>query len=122
MNVLNTIERETVVNGGCSYSLSVGDLILPGSPLYALSLHKELEEIIPMEEFGVSRIRMFIIKNSEVLWQPNIAVGTWVLNDRVYLDVTTLLDKGQTTLEQLREMTTDQMAAWDMEINQIVNL
>ena len=122
MNVIDQIERATIVDGGCTYSLSAGEMILPGSPLYVLSLHKEVEEIIPLSEFDVTKIRMFIIKNSSELWSPSQAIGTWVENDRVFLDIVTLFDKGQLSLEELHNMSTDQVAAWDMETNEIIYL
>lgn len=122
MEVLHLIERETIKNGGCTYSLPHASLISPGEPLYSLSLHKELEEIVSMEEFDMNRIKMYIIKNSEILWSPNVALGTWVDEDRVYLDVATLFDKSQVSLDELRGMSTNQLAAWDIENNQVINL
>lgn len=122
MNVINQIERATVVDGGCTYSLSAGEMILPGSPLYVISLHKAEEEIILLDDFDVTKIRMFIIKNSAELWQPNIAIGTWVHEGQVYLDIVSLFDKGQTGLEELHSISTDQLAAWDMDTNEVVTL
>lgn len=120
MNVINLIELETLTNGGCTYSLSAGEII-SNSPLYALSLHKKVEEIIDIDQFDMNKIKMFIIKNSELLWQPNIAIGTWINENKVYLDVTTLFDKGKTTLEELKTVREDQLAAWDMETNEVIN-
>ena len=123
MSVISRIIGDTLSGkGGCTYSLSDGERIIFGSPFYALSLHKELEEIIPVEELNETHIKMFIIKNSELLWQPNVAIGTWVNEEQVYLDVTTLFSKHHTSLEQLRAMSTDQLAAWDMETNEVINL
>jgi hypothetical protein len=120
MNVINQIEMETIKNGGCSYSLSAGSFVPPGSPLYTISLHKELEEIYPIDEFDSTKLQMFIIKNGELLWMPQNVIGTWMNEGLVYVDITTLFDKGNTTPEQLQEMRGDQMAAWDMETNEVI--
>ena len=115
MEILQQIESKTLTNGGCTYAISFGEFIEEGYPLYGLSLHKELEEIIPKQEFDSNRLRGFILKHSELLWQPNVALGTWEYEGSIYLDVTTLFDKLQTSLEELKSYTTDQIAAWDFE-------
>ena len=122
MNVLHLIESETLLKNGCTYSLPRAELILPGYPYYSLSLHKDLEEIIPIEEFSIGRIKMFIIKNSELLWYSDVCVGTWVHEGNVYLDVSSLFSKEATTIEELKSLATDQIAAWDFELSQEIKL
>ena len=122
MTTSELIETETLSKGGCTYSVYMARNIIPGESLFSLSLHKELEEIIPVAEFNANSVKMFILKNSEVLHHSDIAMGTWVNGDEVYLDVSTLFSKHTTTLEELKAKVSDQLAAWDIELNEEIKL
>lgn len=121
MRTLEFLEEKTLQDGGVTYSLEEG--LLLGRPFYAISLHKELEEIIPKKEFNADKIKMFIIKNDKILWEDIRAIGTWIYNDDVYLDVTTVFPKDgpcAVTEEELANLAyhNGQLAAWDLELNQ----
>jgi hypothetical protein len=96
--------------------------LIKDAPFYSISLRKDLEEIFPLEELNAERIKFFIIRNSEELWKQDNAVGGWVYENNVYLDVVTLFAKHLTTLEQLKEVAAigKQIAAYDLELNKTI--
>lgn len=120
MQVIELIEVKTHSEGGCTYSLMESRMLTAGEPLYLVSLHKELEEVYLLKEFSASDIRLFIISNSDLLWSPGMAIGTWVNEGKVYLDVTTVIDKRSCSVEDLKELVKDQIAGWDMETNEVI--
>lgn len=121
VSISEAIEIKTLTEGGCTFSVVNEKLLSAGEPVYLISLHKELEEIIPVAEFNTNTVKMFILKNYELLQDPSTALGTWVNEGSVYLDVTTIVDKENSSIEELKAMTTDQLAGWDLELNEVIN-
>lgn len=123
MEIIEIIQNKTLKDKGCTYSLELRKMIEPGEPFYIVSLHKELEEIIPLDEFGYSKIQMFMLKNSEQVNMSGRAIGTWIHESSVYIDVVTLIDKRSvSSIDELRELAPDQLAAWDAETNSEISL
>ena len=79
------LHSEILKEGGCSYSLTYGDVA--GKKGYAVSIHKDRETLIPMEDFTTNDVRNFILENTDLLASPDKLVGAWIEKGDVYLDV-----------------------------------
>lgn len=109
----------TLKDGGCTYGLLDDKIFLPGSPYYALSLHKECEEIIPLKDFSVQDLTKFVAKHLDK-FESGLCLGTWVNAGKVYLDITQLFHKDYFTLFEIKLSAVDQIAAWDLETSTLI--
>jgi len=109
----------TLKDGGCTFGPIGDQIFLPGSPYYALSLHKECEEIIPLKEFSVESIWQYLARHKEK-FDSGLCLGTWVHEGNVYLDITQLFHKDYFTLFEIKLRAVDQIAAWDLETSTLI--
>lgn len=118
MNLEQVLYR-TLKDGGCTYGLLDDKIFLPGSPYYALSLHKECEEIIPLRDFSVLDLAVYVARYRDK-FESGLCLGTWVHEGRVYLDITQLFHKDYFTLFEIKLSAVDQIAAWDLETSTLI--
>lgn len=109
----------TLKDGGCTYGLLDDKIFLPGSPYYALSLHKECEEIVPLKDFSVQDLTMYVAKHLDK-FESGLCLGTWVNHGKVYMDISQLFHKEYFSLGEIQALATDQIAAWDLETSTII--
>ena len=109
----------TLKNGGCTYGPLDDEIFLPGSPYYALSLHKDCEEVVPLKDFGVESIWGYAARHKDK-FVSGFCLGTWVHEGNVYLDITQLFHKDYFTLSEIHAMNDDQIAAWDLETSELM--
>lgn len=120
MNIEAIVYR-TLKDDGCTYSPLEDHIFLPGSPYYALSLHKECEEIIPLSDFSVDKLWEYIAKHKDK-FDEGLCLGTWLYAGKVYLDITQLFYKEYFTLHEVVAKSKDQLAAWDLETSRLISL
>lgn len=120
MNLKNLVDV-TLKTGGCTYDIQTGPV--DSIPYYALSIHKHLEWRVALHVFGEKHIKGFISSNTDHLLEDNRCIGTWISNNEVYIDVISLFCKDETNLEGLEAiaLANQQVAAWDLETNTIIN-
>ena len=120
MNLKNLVDI-TLTKGGCTYDIQTGPV--DNIPYYALSIHKHLEAKVPVTVFNEKDVKIYISRNIDELLVDNRCIGTWVHNEEVYLDVISIFHKNDTNLEGLKVIATanEQVAAWDLESNTIIN-
>lgn len=122
MNLKNLVDV-TLKTGGCTYDIQTGPV--DSIPYYALSIHKHLEERVPATVFNEKDVKIFISKNIDELLVDDRCIGSWINpdNNEVYLDVISLFRKDETNLEGLEAiaLANQQVAAWDLETNTIIN-
>lgn len=118
MNLEKVLYR-TLKDGGCTYGLLDDKIFLPGSPYYALSLHKECEEIIPLKDFDSSDLAVYVVRYRDK-FESGLCLGTWVDHGKVYLDITQVFHKEYYDLNNVRDLATDQIAAWDLETSTLI--
>jgi len=77
--------------GGSTINLSRGSLGRREG--YAVSLYPEISEVIPGKDISPGRVRKFIEKNSELLKDPRLSIGTWYDKEsgKSYLDVSAVI-------------------------------
>ena len=80
---------------GASYSVTTGENLW-GSNLYAVGIYPDREESCPSAQLSVERIRQYIERNIDVLYEPNHCIGLW-LNDQgsVIFDISRTTPSGQ---------------------------
>ena len=81
---LRKITSEILSEGGVTYSLRYGKVSKKG---YAASPYKARELVIPVKEFGDNDVRNFTLDNGDLLSLHDHALGAWVEDGQVYLDV-----------------------------------
>ena len=117
---LTDIVRVTKEKGGVSYSLYNNDMA--NTPNYALSIYKDKETIIPLDEFNDEYIKQFIFLNGDILHEENVMIGTWVHEGNVYLDIALLYPKDIFTSDVIKNIARDnkQLAYFDLETMQSI--
>lgn len=116
---LEQVLYRTLKDGGCTYILLDDKIILPGSPYYALSLHKECEEIIPLKDFSAQSLNTYVAKHLDK-FESGLCLGTWVNHGKVYLDISQIFHKEYFSLSEIQAEATDQIAAWDLETSTLI--
>jgi hypothetical protein len=122
MNIVQQIVERTRKDGGCTYGLLEGRFVEAGEPFYSMSLDKNLEAIIVNHRFDEMEMRGYIENNIDRLLMGGHAVGTWMYEGRVYLDVVYLFKKDLYNELDLIEFASDQIAAWDFEFSKEIKL
>jgi hypothetical protein len=116
---LEQVLYRTLKDGGCTYGLLDDKIFLPGSPYYALSLHKECEEVVPLKDFSVQDLTVYVARHLDK-FESGLCLGTWVHEGKVYLDITQLFHKDYFTLYEIKAMGTDQIAVYDLETSELI--
>lgn len=116
---LKDIVPVTIKDGGCTYSLVEGDM--KGTRNYVVAL-KGNEMVVPKESFNVFCIKQYVRDNIEWLCELYgvFAIGTWVHEDQIYLDVVRLYDKDKYALGFIKDtiVKQNQISGWDLELDQ----
>ncbi len=117
---LYQILAKALSSKGITYSLQFGDL--NGFPSYTLSPYKYRERKILRICMGRDELKDFIIKNSDLLWENEHALGIWESGNFIYLDVVKIFRKDYTTEDELQKLLVEhsQEAAWDLEHNLLI--
>jgi hypothetical protein len=110
---------KTLKDGGCTFGPLDDQIFLPGSPYYALSLHKECEEVVHLKGFSVENIWQYLARHKEK-FDLGLCLGTWVHEGKVFLDITQLFHKEYFTLSEIKSKAVDQIAAWDLETSTLI--
>lgn len=105
-----SVHAKILDEGGCTISTN-GTVPVTG---YALSEHKEHEEIIPIADFTSQHVENFRTEHEELLARPNSYIGGWFNedNDTVYLDISTVLPERREAMARARGAR--QAAIWDL--------
>lgn len=86
--VEQTLRPAAEGGGGATLDPRRGALMTPDSG-YAVGVHPERSEIIPIAELTPERVQQFAAKNADVLTDGRY-VGTWVADDGVHLDISAI--------------------------------
>lgn len=81
--MLNKIIEMTFKNGGSTTSILTGKM----NPEIGFMCSLKDCAIISISQFNTSSIEEIIRDNKELLSQKNIYLGTWVDNNKVYIDI-----------------------------------
>lgn len=105
---LNDFVRITKANGGCTFNLETSEI----NPMrgYAVAL-KGMEETIPVSRFKDDAVVDFINKNVDFLSRSRFFIGSWVNDNKVYLDVVELHENIEDAVRD--GMKNDQLAIFD---------
>ena len=85
MNYSNEIFKATL-QGGSTYSLNDGECT---QDLFMVSSNHDLELIVNVDNFSITTITDYINSNKEILEHDNLFIGTWLNDNKVYLDIST---------------------------------
>lgn len=107
---LQTLTDTILKEGGASYSLTYGNLA--GTKGYALSIYKDREAQIPVNEFNPNELRNFVNENSDLLSNEGHFIGAWVDNGIVYLDISVKIRVQKDAIKMARA--NKQLAIFDL--------
>jgi len=98
-------------DGGFTVHTLSGDIPKTG---YALSLHKDREQIVPMKELKLADLARFAVKNADLLSRKDHYFGAWhnPQDDKVYFDVSQVVHNAAEA-ERLGRAA-DQLAYFDL--------
>lgn len=85
--------------GGSTFSLYEGDL--GGKDLWAVSLYPDpdIGDKIPVADFSPAHVADFAARHADFLADPRLAVGTWLEDGMVYLDLSAITANGEQAME-----------------------
>lgn len=92
--------RHTLANNGGTFSPNDLDALPDGWPVFVLSLDDDRGVEMPLADFTITALTLFVQKNLDYINKHNMLdgateahkeIGTWVHDGHVYLDVVTLL-------------------------------
>lgn len=86
------LAKEIVDNWGITLEMADNNNV-GGKPYVAVSPYPNRSEIIKLEDFDDAKVRNYIEKNADKLLQKGYALGWWVNEWNVYLDVSIVLPK-----------------------------
>lgn len=113
------VQAVQAADGGFTYHAVTGTEPKTG---YALSLHKDREQVLPVEDVHVKQVAEYVKKNRALLQQPDKYLGGWHNpNDgQVYLDVSTIV----TTAAEAEQLgrTHGQLAYFDLAHGRSVDI
>lgn len=115
---LQNFYAETMINGGCSYNLETGEFN-PNEGYFVSLPNKELK--VSIERFNPEIVRNFIMSNIEILTNvPDMFVGSWVDDGKVYLDVSQKIFSKEDALR--KGILANQLAIYDANKGEVINL
>lgn len=107
MNLLNFFQSVKATGGG-SYNIHTGELNPKDG--YMVSING-CETVVDYNEDFDIEVRRYIKKNMDVIYEPNIFLGAWTNDGKVYLDCSQkIVDKREALHKGLRR---NQKAIWD---------
>lgn len=114
---LNDFVRLTKKNGGCTFNLETSEI----NPRrgYAVAL-KGMEEIVPIIDFKDDVVVEFINNNVDFLSRHRFFIGSWIDDNKVYLDVVELHENIDNAVRD--GMKNDQLAIFDCEKQREIKL
>lgn len=84
--ISKTVYEKTLEDKGVTINLD-GHIPVRG---YAVSL-KGFEKIVDLKDFEYETIKVYILDNWYTLEQENTYIGTWINENKVYLDISVIL-------------------------------
>lgn len=110
LNILN--------EGGATYDTKNDMFIDRG---YAVSIHKEYEEVVDVKDFTTLTILKYYEKNYKVFKNdPNARFGFWIDENKVYLDISNVYDSFHEAVVLGKE--NNQKAIYDLLKNEEIRL
>lgn len=83
--IARVVHQQTNEDGGCTISPEKGDLA--GQPGYAVSMYPERERVVPLDDFTACVLSKYMRDNDDLLDRHGYALGTWINEGSVYLDI-----------------------------------
>lgn len=116
----------TLANDGGTFLLPKMMPLSPTADVYVLSLDDERGSEIPIASFTMTALNVYVMNNMPFVMNWNSrtttadvaslkAIGTWIDNGTVYMDVVTIYPKEQMPLDDVLAMARacNQRAIWD---------
>lgn len=114
--LIKDIVIKTLENGGSTTSILTGEM----NPESGFMCSLKDCTIINIDQFNTSSIEEIIRDNRELLSQENIYLGTWVDNNKVYIDIS----ENITDIEEARAVgiARKQLAIFDCSRKEVITL
>lgn len=106
---VNQILNLFLANGGVTFNISKGNMV--GTNNYAVAAYPERAEILPGIDFD--KVEEYILKNEDLLNNPENSFGAWAHNGQVYLDIVATIPDVHKAIELGRQH--NQIAIWDLK-------
>jgi len=81
------LAQSLLEKGGFTYQPVTEDMPQPGSKNYAVSPYRDREQVIDLLSLTPEKLAAYVVKNADLLRQPDHYFGGWLDGSKVYLDV-----------------------------------
>lgn len=116
MDTARHIVRATIEHGGCTYNTHPRRGGNPAPVTHGVACanpeHAQHEKIVPLEEFNLAAVQLYLWEHVQILREDGVHLGTWVNDGKVYLDLTTVYRTQEEALQAARE--TNQLAVFNI--------
>lgn len=127
-NNYDSVVMHTLQFGGGTFLLPRMYALHPAARVYCLSLDDDRGIQIPIDSFDMTRFTQWCLNGNEAYieqWNSRgtnrgtlKAIGTWIDEDDVYIDVSSIISKDEMYLSTVMELArvNNQRAIWDNEL------
>lgn len=112
---LKMFRNNTLNNGGCSMSIN-GTIPTTG---YMVGIAGN-ELILNKSDFNIKNIRAYVSDKFEKLVEPNMFIGSWENDEKIYLDTSLNVSNKEEAMKIASEL--GELAIFDIEHNESIYL
>ena len=117
MATIQEFNKRLLTQGGATFNLNTGQLDFNKG--FGVSL-EEHEQVFLKDEYSDEDLKKFLSKHIELLYDLDLELGGWIEGDKVYLDITEVVEDKNEAIE--KGVNRNQLAIFDFENKEVIDL